>query len=67
VRTGAGDLLCGDLLVNTRRPAQNALAEDATRLAASVEALAGRDVRVVYPGHGSPFSLASLTGGLRPA
>jgi hydroxyacylglutathione hydrolase len=61
VLTSAGDLFCGDLLVNRRQPKQNALAEDAALLAASVERLKGRGVRRVYPGHGAPFPMEQLT------
>jgi glyoxylase-like metal-dependent hydrolase (beta-lactamase superfamily II) len=60
VLTGDGDLLCGDLLVNTRRPAQNSLAEDASRIAAGVAMLEARGIRTVYPGHGEPFAWERL-------
>jgi glyoxylase-like metal-dependent hydrolase (beta-lactamase superfamily II) len=60
VLTSDGDLLCGDLLVNARRPVQNLLAEDSSQIAASVAALEGRGIRTVYPGHGEPFAWARL-------
>ena len=53
--TSAGELLCGDLLDNTRQPALNSIMDDVPTAQASVERLKRLEVRTVYPGHGQPF------------
>jgi glyoxylase-like metal-dependent hydrolase (beta-lactamase superfamily II) len=58
--TAEDDLLCGDLLANHRSPRLNRLMDDPAAGMASAERLQQLDVRMVYPGHGDPFSLARL-------
>lgn len=58
--TGEGDLFCGDLLENTKRPAINSLAENVNRLKASVLHLKQYPIKTVFPGHGSPFAWEQL-------
>lgn len=58
--TADGDLFCGDLLVNTQKPAINSLADDLDQLKASVLKLKDLRVTTIYPGHGSPFLLGDL-------
>lgn len=58
--TADGDLFCGDLLVNTQKPAFNSLADDLDQLKASALKLKNHHVKTVYPGHGSPFLLGDL-------
>jgi hydroxyacylglutathione hydrolase len=55
ILTTNGDLFCGDLLDNTKRPALNTLIDDRVAADASVARLAGLNIRTVYPGHGQPF------------
>lgn len=60
ILTGSGDLFCGDLLVNTDKPAKNNLVDDPGQLNASVERLYSLEIKTVYPGHGRPFPLEQL-------
>lgn len=57
VLTADGDLFCGDLLVNTDKPARNTLIDDPAEYDASVERLRTLEIRTVYPGHGKPFQI----------
>jgi glyoxylase-like metal-dependent hydrolase (beta-lactamase superfamily II) len=60
ILTPDGDLFCGDLLENTRKPAVNSLGDDLDQLKASAERLKDFQIRTVYPGHGRPFLLSQL-------
>lgn len=62
ILTDAGDLLCGDLFDNTKRPALNSIMDDLSAGKASMEHLKGLGVRTVYPGHGKPFQMEDLNG-----
>lgn len=57
VLTAGGDLFCGDLLINTDKPARNTLIDDRAKYDASVERLRTLEVKTVYPGHGRPFDM----------
>ena len=61
ILTGDGDLFCGDLLWNRRRPSTHSIVDDQSELKASVEKLKSIRVNMVYPGHGKPFSMESFT------
>jgi len=60
ILTSRGDLFCGDMLVNSRKPEVNTLIDDPAVMAASLDKLMGLEVQTVYPGHGKPFPLAHL-------
>jgi len=61
ILTNDGDLFCGDLLVNMRRPSVNSMGVDnQSELKASVERLKNMKINMVYPGHGKPFSMESF-------
>jgi glyoxylase-like metal-dependent hydrolase (beta-lactamase superfamily II) len=60
VLTAGGDLFCGDLLINTDKPARNTLIDDRAKYEASVERLRTLEVKTVYPGHGRPFDMEQL-------
>jgi glyoxylase-like metal-dependent hydrolase (beta-lactamase superfamily II) len=60
ILTAAGDLFCGDLLENTKKPAINSIMDDAVACQASLAILQALAVGTVYPGHGLPFSMASF-------
>jgi hydroxyacylglutathione hydrolase len=60
ILTGEGDLFCGDLLENTKKPAVNSLGDDRVQMYASAERLKGFLIKTVYPGHGKPFPLNEL-------
>ena len=62
ILTGGGDLFCGDLLINTKRPALNTLIDDMTAAKASVEKLKTLKIKTVYPGHGKPFPMETFAG-----
>jgi glyoxylase-like metal-dependent hydrolase (beta-lactamase superfamily II) len=57
VLTAGGELFCGDLLINTDKPARNTLIDDRAKYDASVERLRTLEVKTVYPGHGRPFDM----------
>ena len=62
ILTAASDLFCGDLLVNTDKPALNTLIDDMPAAEASLQRLVSLDVGTVYPGHGKPFPFHLLQG-----
>jgi hydroxyacylglutathione hydrolase len=55
ILTSTGDLICGDLLWNMRKPDLHFLVDDLAAHKTSVYKLDGLHVQTVYPGHGSPF------------
>lgn len=61
ILTTDGDLFCGDLFANTNRPELNPIIDDLMEANASVEKLKGCRINTVYPGHGRPFPMSSLT------
>ncbi len=64
ILTAAGDLFCGDLLEYKGKPALNSIIDDRAAAQASFERLKGLPARMVYTGHGPPFSGEMLrTGG----
>lgn len=56
ILTARNDLFCGDLLVNTDKPALNSLIDDSAAAYASLLKLESLHPGTVYPGHGKPFS-----------
>ena len=56
VLTAAGDLIVGDTLSNRRKPQTADLFENEQQLKASLSKLRSLQARMVYPGHGKPFS-----------
>jgi hydroxyacylglutathione hydrolase len=54
-------LLCGDLFMNVIRPAPHFMIDDLADYNASLERLRGLEIETVYPGHGRPFPLKSLS------
>lgn len=57
ILTSGGELFCGDLLENTKKPAKNSLVSDKAAFGASIEKLNQLKISMVYPGHGEPFSM----------
>jgi glyoxylase-like metal-dependent hydrolase (beta-lactamase superfamily II) len=55
VLTSEGDLFCGDLFTNNKKPALGGIIDDEAAAQASVEKLMDMDITKVYPGHGDPF------------
>ena len=57
VLTGDGALFCGDLLANSRQPFKNKIVDNRLEMDASIERLKELDVKIIYPGHGNPFTM----------
>jgi len=57
VLTSGGDLFCGDLLENTKKPAKNSIVSDKEAFNTSLEKLKRLEIKTAYPGHGSPFPI----------
>lgn len=56
ILTEDGDLFCGDLMDNMRKPSLEFFIDDMAAANASMKKLASCSVTTVYPGHGKPFS-----------
>ena len=54
ILTSDGDLFCGDLVMHDR-PVPHSLTDDAADLKASAERVRSLGVKILYPGHGTPF------------
>jgi len=57
ILTAAGDLFCGDLLINNNKPVLNSIMDDSSAANASIEKLKSLEINTVYPGHGKPFPM----------
>ncbi|MBI9054924.1 MAG: MBL fold metallo-hydrolase [Bacteroidales bacterium] len=60
VLTDDGDLFCGDLLTNNKKPQLNRINENKRELISSLWKLKNFFIHTVYPGHGVPFPINSL-------
>jgi hydroxyacylglutathione hydrolase len=60
VLTGSGDLICGDLLFNIRKPGPPFLIDDMIAYRASIDKIKKLDIRQIYPGHGNSFPKEQL-------
>jgi hydroxyacylglutathione hydrolase len=60
ILTAQGELFCGDLLENTKKPALNSLMDDLATAKTSIEKLKGFNVQTVYAGHGEPFAFEAF-------
>jgi glyoxylase-like metal-dependent hydrolase (beta-lactamase superfamily II) len=61
ILTASGDLFCGDLLVNRRKPHLNYLLDDRAAAMASVAKLTGLSIKTVYPAHGDSFTMEKFS------
>jgi hydroxyacylglutathione hydrolase len=61
IHTAEGDLFCGDLFNNTKKPEKASIIQDPEKLEASVEKIRALEYKTVYPGHGKPFRMEQLT------
>lgn len=57
ILTNEGDLFCGDLLENTKKPGLNSIMDDKEDADISIEKLKSLEIKTVYPGHGELFSM----------
>ena len=62
ILTIEGDLFCGDLFENTKKPCLNSIMDDPTAAHASLASLKDMEIRMVYPGHGQPFAWEGQIG-----
>jgi hydroxyacylglutathione hydrolase len=61
ILTDSGDLFCGDLFTNSsKKPMLNSMMYDKSAGIASYERLKALPIKMVYPGHGSPFRWEEL-------
>lgn len=61
ILTDSGDLFCGDLFINSsKKPMLNSMMYDKPAGIASYERLKALPIKMVYPGHGSPFQWKEL-------
>lgn len=61
ILTAEGDLFCGDISGNTRKPENTSIIEDSEKLDASIEKFRALKISTVYPGHGKPFKMEQIT------
>ncbi len=66
VLTAEGDLFCGDLLGNRGDQPSLWLTDDPVAAQASLERLKSLPIKMIYPGHGQPFTLAMLPTSAAP-
>lgn len=60
ILTANGDLFCGDLFTNTKKPEINSMIDDPADAQRSLAKLKNFTINQVYPGHGRPFSMSSF-------
>ncbi|MBD3190206.1 MAG: MBL fold metallo-hydrolase [Candidatus Heimdallarchaeota archaeon] len=58
--TKNGDLFCGDLLINRKKPKKNSLVDVQEKYNASIKRLKKLNIKTIYPGHGQPFTIESF-------
>lgn len=60
ILTANGDLFCGDLFTNTKKPEINSMIDDSADAQRSLAKLKSFTINQVYPGHGKPFAMSSF-------
>ena len=60
VLTDTGTFFSGDFLENRTRPSIATIVDDPEALKVSFERVKTLDIRIVYPGHGNPFTLDEI-------
>jgi len=61
ILTASGDLFCGDLFTNTKKPELNSMVDDLVEFNESIDKVKGLEIKMVYPGHGQPFPMNSFS------
>ncbi len=61
ILTEKGDLFCGDLLENFKKPSLSMILDDKVNAKKSLDKLKELDVGNVYPGHGNYFEMSNLS------
>ncbi len=59
ILTDSGELFCGDLFTNRKKPEPNPMADNLNELNESINKVKGLKIKMVYPGHGQPFQMNS--------
>lgn len=59
--TEEGDLFCGDIFGNAKKPEKTSLIDDHVMFELSVEKLRSLNPSIIYPGHGNPFKTEQLS------
>jgi hydroxyacylglutathione hydrolase len=63
ILAASGDLFCGDLLINSKKPTLNSLIDNVVEANLSLQKLFSLGTQTVYPGHGDPFQLSKVKAG----
>jgi len=61
--TSNGELFCGDLLENLKKPVGGSLVDNKDEFKASIAKLKEIPIKKIYPGHGEPFSIEDYLEG----
>ena len=59
ILTDSGELFCGDLFTNRKKPEPNSMVDNLNELNESINKIKGLKIKMVYPGHGQPFQMNS--------
>ena len=59
ILTTRDELFCGDLFTNTKKPEPNSMVDDLDEFNESIAKVKGLKIKMIYPGHGQPFSMDS--------
>jgi len=59
ILTDSGELFCGDLFTNRKKPEPNSMVDNLNELNDSINKVKGLKIKMVYPGHGQPFQMNS--------
>jgi len=59
ILTDSGELFCGDLFTNRKKPEPNSMADNLNELNDSINKVKGLKIKMVYPGHGQPYQMNS--------
>ncbi|MGD0583959.1 MAG: MBL fold metallo-hydrolase [Bacteroidales bacterium] len=62
ILTAEGNLFAGDTFTNRKKPATANLIENQDELNESLSRIKNMDIKMVYPGHGSPFDMKLISG-----
>ncbi|MBY8999143.1 MAG: MBL fold metallo-hydrolase, partial [Candidatus Thorarchaeota archaeon] len=57
ILTDNGDLFCGDLFSNVKKPEPNSVVDDLDELNESIARVKDLQIEMIYPGHGQPFRM----------
>ncbi len=60
ILTSEGDLFCGDLFMNNKKPSFCSIIDNKEEFDESIRKIKDLDVKKVYPGHGKPFYMSEL-------